>query len=111
MGFDLECNLVLEASEALHRERIKRLRNRLIAEHLGLEPHEVGKAIRAHGIARLPDLFQRSRRLVHLRPQQLRPVWGPILAPLFDREEDWIAPTARSLIERTRRLGSMQLGA
>jgi phospholipase D1/2 len=111
MGFDLECNLVLEASEALHRERIKQLRNRLIAEHLGMEPREVGKAIRAHGIARLPDVFQRSRRLVHLRPQQLRPVWGPILAPLFDREEDWIAPTARSLIERTRRLGSMQLGA
>jgi hypothetical protein len=76
-----------------------------------MERHEVGKAIRAHGIAKLPDLSQRSRRLVRLRPQQLRPVWGPILAPLFDREEDWIAPTARSLIERTRRLGAVQLGA
>jgi phospholipase D1/2 len=102
MGFDVECNLVLEAGDPLHCERIKQIRNRLVGEHLDLDVHEVARAMRTHGIAKLPGMAGRSRRLVPLRPQELRPVLGPILAPLFDREEDWIAPGARALIERGR---------
>jgi phosphatidylserine/phosphatidylglycerophosphate/cardiolipin synthase-like enzyme len=107
MGFDVECNLVLEATGAVHRERIKRLRNRLLAEHLGMQIEEVAKALRTHGIAALPNHAQRRRRLVPLQPRQLRPVFGPILAPLFDRDEHWIAPAAYLINGAAR--GSPQL--
>jgi phosphatidylserine/phosphatidylglycerophosphate/cardiolipin synthase-like enzyme len=90
MGFDIECNLALEASTAAHRQRMKLLRMRLLAEHVGMQPEEVSRALRTHGMAALPNVAQRSRRLVPLQPQQLQPRLGPVLAPLFDREEHWL---------------------
>ncbi len=89
MGFDLECNLVLEATTREHRERIEHLRTRLLAEHLGLEIDQLAPTLRAHGIARLPDVVGQSRRLVRVDPQQSEPNLGPILAPVFDREQNW----------------------
>jgi phospholipase D1/2 len=96
MGFDVECNLVLEARTEAHRERMRQLRNRLLGEHLALSPDEVEDAVRRHGLARLPYVIQRCRRLVPLRPEQLDPMLGPILAPLFDRDERLPLPTASS---------------
>jgi phosphatidylserine/phosphatidylglycerophosphate/cardiolipin synthase-like enzyme len=89
MGFDVECNILLEAASEAHRQTIQRLRNRLLAEHLGSESDEIDALVRAHGIARLPELIQRTRRLVRVDPQQHGANFGPLLAPLFDREADW----------------------
>lgn len=49
MGTDSECDLVLEAASADERAGIVRLRNRLLAEHCGREPEEIGDALVRHG--------------------------------------------------------------
>jgi phospholipase D1/2 len=97
MGFDLECNLVLEASTSAHRARIVQLRNGLLGEHVGLELDEVAAALKMHGLARLPEAVRGSRRLVRVDPQQSELNLGPILAPVFDREENWPAVTPPTL--------------
>lgn len=102
MGFDVECNLVLEAHTTEHRQRMRGLRNRLLGEHLAMQPDEVEHAVRHHGLARLPELAQRARRLVPLRPEHLEPVLGPILAPLFDRDERLPLP-ATAIVDRPRK--------
>lgn len=89
MGFDVECNLVVEARTEPQRRRLRALRNRLIAEHLDLHVDEVPFAIRQHGLARLPHVFRRRRRLVPIRRDTRKPWLGPVLVPFFDREEPW----------------------
>ena len=93
MGFDIECNLVLEANTDAHIQQMKHLRHRLLAEHLGMEIEEIAEAVRAHGLAKLPGLANRARRLIHLQPLQPEPVFGPVLAPLFDRDDSWMPPS------------------
>jgi phospholipase D1/2 len=95
MGFDVECNLILEASTLEHREQIRQIRNGLLAEHLGMSTHEVEDALETHGLQNLPDAAQRSRRLVRIDPQQNTAALGPILAPIFDPEAPWPARLAQ----------------
>jgi phospholipase D1/2 len=103
MGFDIECNLVLEATTPEHEQQMQALRDRLLAEHLGMQVEEVIAAIREYGLAQLPSVVQRVRRLVRLQPRELRPTFGPILAPLFDREETWMPPAvSRSFREASQ---------
>jgi phosphatidylserine/phosphatidylglycerophosphate/cardiolipin synthase-like enzyme/uncharacterized membrane protein YdjX (TVP38/TMEM64 family) len=45
MGFDTECDLGIEARSAAQRAAIAGVRNRLVAEHWGLEPKEVERAL------------------------------------------------------------------
>lgn len=89
MGFDQECNLILEASNPAHRSRMEQLRNRLLGEHLGLTSDEVATALATIGLARLSQSSGRPRRLVRIDPQQSEPNLGPLLAPVFDRETNW----------------------
>lgn len=93
MGFDVECNLVLEAATDAHRQTLKRLRNRLLAEHLGMSIEQVEAAVNANGLAQLPDLASGSRSLALLQPLKPEPIFGPVLAPLFDRDDVWMPPS------------------
>jgi phosphatidylserine/phosphatidylglycerophosphate/cardiolipin synthase-like enzyme/uncharacterized membrane protein YdjX (TVP38/TMEM64 family) len=45
MGLDTECDLGIEAASDAHRAAIADVRNRLIAEHWGLEPKDVERAL------------------------------------------------------------------
>ncbi len=45
MGFDTECDLGIEATTTAQRAAIASVRNRLIAEHWGLEPGDVARAL------------------------------------------------------------------
>ena len=45
MGLDTECDLALEAARDEDRKAITSIRNRLLAEHLGVEPDEFAKAV------------------------------------------------------------------
>jgi phospholipase D1/2 len=45
MGFDTECDLGIEAKSAAQRAAIAGIRNRLIAEHWGLSPDDVERAL------------------------------------------------------------------
>ena len=114
MGFDVECNLILEASTLEHRAAIERLRNRLLAEHVGLSNDELRDALERHGLSRLPEAAQRSRRLIRVdeRPSTLEPNLGPLLAPIFDPEEPWgSTPIRQSSMRSSRWVGSMLLVA
>lgn len=116
MGFDVECNLVLEASTPEHRERMLELRNGLLAEHSHMTSSAVAEVVRTHGLGQLPTLTCGQRRLVRLRPDTLPAHLGPLLVPIFDRDCHWIPPpTARSkprgLFAQVAVLGLIALGA
>jgi uncharacterized membrane protein YdjX (TVP38/TMEM64 family) len=66
MGFDTECNLVVESGgEPRLQEAIAGLRNRLLAEHLDVPVTEVGRAVRERGlIGGIEALRGRDRTLV-----------------------------------------------
>jgi phosphatidylserine/phosphatidylglycerophosphate/cardiolipin synthase-like enzyme/uncharacterized membrane protein YdjX (TVP38/TMEM64 family) len=49
MGYDTECDLALEARDAGVAAAITRFRNRLLAEHLGVEPDDVARSIETSG--------------------------------------------------------------
>lgn len=93
MGFDVECNLVLEATTTAHRQTIQSLRNRLVGEHVGMSMEALAAALSQHGLARLPSVASGSRSLALLQPLNPEPIFGPVLAPLFDRDQTWIPPT------------------
>jgi phosphatidylserine/phosphatidylglycerophosphate/cardiolipin synthase-like enzyme len=50
LGFDTECDLAIEAPDQRTTDAIAELRNRLLAEHLGRAPQEVGQAIASDGL-------------------------------------------------------------
>ncbi|SFP49849.1 Phosphatidylserine/phosphatidylglycerophosphate/cardiolipin synthase [Sphingomonas rubra] len=50
MRLDTECDLTIEAGDDDQRACVAAIRDGLIAEHLGVEPHEVAEAVRAHGL-------------------------------------------------------------
>jgi len=70
MGLDSECVLAVEADGGEERRRgIVRLRDRLVAEHLGKAPDEVAQAVAARGSLRaaIDALGGGDRRLAPLR--------------------------------------------
>ncbi|WP_447987154.1 VTT domain-containing protein [Nitrospira sp. Nam74] len=65
MGFDTECNIVIEArGEERTRRVIAGLRNRLLAEHLGTKPEEVAAEmmLRSGSLIRTIDALRRPGR-------------------------------------------------
>jgi hypothetical protein len=71
MGLDSECDLAIEATDEVQREAVVAIRNRLIAEHLGVDPREVAAAIAEHGsLLRVVDgLTSENRRLRPIRDE------------------------------------------
>jgi len=71
MGYDTECDLAIEASELRVATEIAHLRNRLLAEHLDVEPEDIERSIDQHGgslIAGIEALRGRGRTLMPLEP-------------------------------------------
>lgn len=87
MGFDTECDIAVIAQSAAERRQIRRFRDGLIAEHLGLDPAHVGKTIAAHGevIGALRALSGPGPGLMPLVPRA-EPLLGRFLSEtrLFD---------------------------
>ena len=80
MGLDSECDLAFEATRDDHRSSIRNIRSRLLAEHLGVEPSEVGAAL---------DAGQSALALIRERgngPRGLRPVDPEALADVDHAE-------------------------
>ena len=73
MGFDTECNIAIQSrGDARIRSAIARLRNRLLAEHLGTDPKTVEREIAQHGgsLVRAIEALRRpgSRTLEPIEP-------------------------------------------
>ncbi|MGZ5144825.1 MAG: VTT domain-containing protein [Burkholderiales bacterium] len=72
MGFDTECNIAIEArGDERIRRAIATLRDRLLAEHLGTEPHNVGSEIERRGkslIKSIEALKSSGRTLEPIEP-------------------------------------------
>jgi phosphatidylserine/phosphatidylglycerophosphate/cardiolipin synthase-like enzyme len=96
MGLDTECDLVIEARDGDPRAEelsatVLAVRNRLLSEHLGVEPADVAHAVEAAGgsLVRAVDALRRTtgRSLVPFEPPDLGPV-GRVLADteLLDAE-------------------------
>jgi phosphatidylserine/phosphatidylglycerophosphate/cardiolipin synthase-like enzyme len=66
IGLDTECDLAIEAGDDETRATIKRLRERLLAEHLDATPAEVADAVAAEG-----SLIRAIERL-NVKPRGLR---------------------------------------
>ena len=117
MGFDTECDLAVEAREGndVLRRAIADFRNRLIAEHLGIEPHTVTEAIAGQNgsilqavdalrCARLRDLSPpeapcwekplRGEEL--LDPERPASVWAAIRRRTPDFSRAWHPPWRRT---------------
>ncbi|GAB6039884.1 VTT domain-containing protein [Endothiovibrio diazotrophicus] len=78
MGLDTECDLVIEAAGRETREAIAAFRNRLLAEHLGVDPAQVAGAF-----VECPSLFAVIDRLAD-GERTLRPL-DPVVAPEVDQ--------------------------
>jgi phospholipase D1/2 len=65
MAADTECDLVIEAHEERHRDGIRRVRDRLIADHCGVEPETVADELQRHGslLKAAENLSGRGHRL------------------------------------------------
>jgi phosphatidylserine/phosphatidylglycerophosphate/cardiolipin synthase-like enzyme len=76
MGLDTECDLAIEAATDAQRRAITRVRDTLLAEHLGVPPEEVADAIRTRGsLIRGIDACNRGPR--GLRPYPETDFDGP----------------------------------
>ena len=91
MGMDTECDLAVEARGSRDvRDGIRRIRDRLIAEHLGLEVDEIGPAIeRAGSLRALVDAHDGAdHTLVRIElPAEPIPPPSPAVRRAVDPEE------------------------
>ncbi|MEN3976403.1 phospholipase D-like domain-containing protein [Emcibacter sp. SYSU 3D8] len=75
MGFDTECDLIVEAAadDAERRDSIAAIRDDLLAEHLGTDCANVREALARHGgrlTAMLDELIGKGRSLVPYQPEE-----------------------------------------
>lgn len=93
MGLDSECDLAIEATDDAERRAVAEARNRLLAEHLGVEPAEVEAALAAGGS--LVDLLEPGDDGGRARRRGLAPIkdraeyddeFGKTLRPIADPE-------------------------
>lgn len=81
VGLDTECDLAIEAGNEVERRSIRRLRERLLAEHLGVSQESVALALPAEGsLVRAIDVLNHNAR--GLRPFEAVATSGPA-RPLF----------------------------
>jgi phosphatidylserine/phosphatidylglycerophosphate/cardiolipin synthase-like enzyme len=109
-GLDTECDLAIEAGTAAQRRSIGRLRERLLAEHLGVEPEHVAKALAVEGslIHAIEVLNHHARKLgwfdAMVSSGPARPIFGTrLLDPKKPFEPLWFLRKKRK--RRARSLG------
>lgn len=84
MGLDTECNLTVEAGgDTRIAQAIARLRNRLLGEHLGMEPERIAMAARRRTLAGVIESLRHEHRLL----EELDPEVDPDL-------DEWLPESA-----------------
>lgn len=77
LGLDSECDLALEPAATADRDRVRHLRDDLLAEHLGVPVERVAAAVEEHGSV--------GRAIESLRRET-----GRTLVPLREPMEEWV---------------------
>lgn len=77
MGLDTECDLVIEASIADHRRAIAEVRDRLLAEHLGVSAETISRAV-AKNRSLIRGIDELNRNVRGLRPFPETNIDGPV---------------------------------
>lgn len=107
VGLDTECDLALEARDAETRDSIARVRERLMAEHLGVTPETIAEEFaRSRSLIDVVERLNGGRRALapfeamHT-PGPTRPVWG---TRIIDPEKPFrlLQPLMRPLVRLTR---------
>ncbi|WP_334129948.1 VTT domain-containing protein [Sneathiella sp.] len=80
MGFDTECDVIIEAQDDASRARIAKLRNNLIREHTGREEKDIAALIAASDLDTLLEYQPHSRQ--HLQKIDNGPYRNGLLTPL-----------------------------
>jgi phosphatidylserine/phosphatidylglycerophosphate/cardiolipin synthase-like enzyme len=75
LGVDSECDLAIEAADATGSTAIARLRDTLLAEHLGCRLGEASRAVAEHGLIGAVERLNGPHG--RLRPYRLDPAEGP----------------------------------
>jgi phosphatidylserine/phosphatidylglycerophosphate/cardiolipin synthase-like enzyme len=110
VGLDTECDLAIEAGNDVERRNIGRLRERLLAEHLGAEPESVAHALALEGsLVRAIEVLNHNARGLRwfdamVRSGPARPLFGTrLLDPRRPFEPLWFLRKKRR--RRARSLG------
>ncbi|WP_374115026.1 VTT domain-containing protein [Ancylobacter mangrovi] len=109
MGFDSECDLVVDASGEDQRAAVASVRNRLLAEHVGMSAEEVGAIVaRTGSLAAVIDAAGkgRARRLIDVPPatETDEPGLGAIdaiadpIEPIYDERPAPATPSRRKWV-------------
>jgi phosphatidylserine/phosphatidylglycerophosphate/cardiolipin synthase-like enzyme len=111
MGADTECDVVVEARDDRSRNAIAKLRNRLLGEHLGVDPSEVASVVHEHdllrGVGRLNSVSRRLRPFTEAEnPGPERSVFGTaILDPRRPFRLPWGRRGQQSTLEMQHKFG------
>jgi phosphatidylserine/phosphatidylglycerophosphate/cardiolipin synthase-like enzyme len=85
VGVDTECDLAVEARDATARQTIRGLRDRLLAEHLGVAPEAVREAVEAeHSLIRGIESLNCNSRCLRPFPESRGPVRSVFGTGLLD---------------------------
>ena len=85
MCLDTECDVTIEAASDIHRSGISRLRNRLLAEHLGISAAAVDAFLSKEGsLLRLVDMRRANGRCLRELPDEDRPTRWVLESELVD---------------------------
>jgi phosphatidylserine/phosphatidylglycerophosphate/cardiolipin synthase-like enzyme len=85
MCLDTECDLTIEATSAAQRVGISRLRNGLLAEHLGMSGEAVGAFLsKERSMIRLVDSRRATERCLRELPSDARPIEVMLGSELVD---------------------------
>ena len=108
VGLDTECDLAIEAGTEAQRRSIRHLRERLLAEHLGVEPESVAQALAAEGsLIRAIEVLNHNARGLHwfdamVSSGPARPLFGTrLLDPRRPFEPLWFLRKKRERSARS----------
>jgi phosphatidylserine/phosphatidylglycerophosphate/cardiolipin synthase-like enzyme/uncharacterized membrane protein YdjX (TVP38/TMEM64 family) len=99
MGTDTECDLVIEAATPVHRAAILSVRNRLIADHCGVDEEAAAAATRHSLIAGAQALASGGHRLEEI--DDATALTGDIAAPIEKLSDPPRPITVENIIEET----------
>jgi phospholipase D1/2 len=116
LGYDTECDLALEADEARVEHAVALLRNRLLAEHLGVSTEQIAGALTGHGslIGTIEALRGNTRTLTPLDPDAAPQEDTFILDPSIVDPERPVDPdrlAAQFVPRRSRPVAAQRLAA